>query len=265
MVLNEGNEPTFYSRRWGTSTHTDAIFAGPETSQFFSGFKVRDVCCPSDHASLEIRLHLGTTPSTEEMFDFESMTREQKKEFKEAMEIKSGPEIGCEEKVVWDQYTDKEYGYEDMETFSLSLESDIKEELAGKCPTKTIKPLEISKKALGENFKSERCKQLLKQIRAINNYNRMRKKFPLKPGQKWRENASDERRKELQKEYFEEFRKNNEKSKRDYLDSVESSKSIGKLNRELKSGSIQRTNVPLFPNDDGSEKSREETYETLSK
>ena len=39
LVLNEGNEPTFYSRRWGTSTHTDAIFAGPETSQFFSGFK----------------------------------------------------------------------------------------------------------------------------------------------------------------------------------------------------------------------------------
>ena len=27
------------------------------------------------------------------------------------------------------------------------LESDIKEELAGKCPTKTIKPLEISKKS----------------------------------------------------------------------------------------------------------------------
>ena len=100
LVLNEGNEPTFYSRRWGTATHTDVILAGPETSQFFSGFKVRDACCPSDHASLEIRLHLGTTPATEEMFDFENMTREQKKEFKEAMEIKSGPEIGCDEKVV---------------------------------------------------------------------------------------------------------------------------------------------------------------------
>ena len=104
------------------------------------------------------------------------------------------------------------YGYDDMETFCMSLETDIKEELAGKCPTKTIKPLEISKKALGETFKSEKCKRLLKQIRAINSYHRMRKKFPLKPGQKWRESASDDRRKQLQKEYFEEVKKNNEQT-----------------------------------------------------
>ena len=72
LVLNEGNEPTFYSRRWGSATHTDAIFVGPETSKYFSGFKVRDACCPSDHASMEIRLHLGTSPINEEIFDFEN-------------------------------------------------------------------------------------------------------------------------------------------------------------------------------------------------
>ena len=44
------------------------------------------------------------------------------------------------------------YGYDDMEEFCTTLENDIKEELSGKCPTKKIKPLELSKKALGDNF-----------------------------------------------------------------------------------------------------------------
>ena len=61
-------------------------------------------------ASIEIRLHLGTTPITDEIFDYENMTKENKKEFKEAMEIRSGPELGCEEKLVWEQYTTKKYG-----------------------------------------------------------------------------------------------------------------------------------------------------------
>ena len=90
--------------------------------------------------TVEIRLHLGITPINEEIFDWENMTREQKKEFREAMERKSGPEIGCEEKIVWEKYTPHLYGYDDMENFSNALEMDIKEELSGKCPTKKIKP-----------------------------------------------------------------------------------------------------------------------------
>ena len=85
-VVNEGNEPTFYSRRWGSYTHTDLILTSPEIDDLLSGFVVRDACIPSDHASLEVRLHLGINPTSETKFDMDSMETSDWNSYKEEMD-----------------------------------------------------------------------------------------------------------------------------------------------------------------------------------
>ena len=49
------------------------------------------------------------------------------------------------------------------------------------------------------------------------------------------------------------------------MDSINSTKNIAKLQKTLKKGGIGKTDIPLFQNADGSEKSRLETYETIMK
>ena len=72
-----------------------------------------------------------------------------------------------------------------------------------------------------------------------------------RPGQARRANCSPDRLKRLQKEYWQEYHRCLRKSQNVYLDSINSSKNIAKLQKLLKGGGIA-TCIPLFQNNDGS-------------
>ena len=138
LVVNEGNEPTFYSARWGTWTHTDLILASPGVDDFLSGFV--------DHASLEVRLHLGINPTAESKLDLESMEPSNWKDYMEEMELKSGFELGGDEALLWEQYSSLNWTYDIMSDEQKSLRNDMTETIENNCKKSLIKPIAISNK-----------------------------------------------------------------------------------------------------------------------